>query len=51
LKKHKPLLADEYSELLEQEKQTILQWLQNPDEINRDNLKNVGREASRYFRN
>jgi hypothetical protein len=28
-----------------------LQWLQNPSEINVDDLKNVRREASRYFRN
>jgi hypothetical protein len=27
-----------------------LQWLQDPSEINGDNLKNVRREASRYFR-
>jgi hypothetical protein len=28
-----------------------LQWLQNPSEINGDNLNNVRCEASRYFRN
>jgi hypothetical protein len=28
-----------------------LQWLQDPSEINGDNLCNVRREASRYFRN
>jgi hypothetical protein len=28
-----------------------LQWLQDPSEINGDNLNNVRREASRYFRN
>jgi hypothetical protein len=28
-----------------------LQWLQDPSEINEDNLNNVRREASRYFRN
>jgi hypothetical protein len=28
-----------------------LQWLQDPSEINGDNLKIVRREASRYFRN
>jgi hypothetical protein len=27
-----------------------LQWLQNPSEVNGDNLSNVRREASRYFR-
>jgi hypothetical protein len=28
-----------------------LQWLQDPSEINGDNLNNVRCEASRYFRN
>jgi hypothetical protein len=28
-----------------------LQWLQDPSEINGDNLKNVRRETSRHFRN
>jgi hypothetical protein len=28
-----------------------LQWLQDPKEINGDNLNNVRCEASRYFRN
>jgi hypothetical protein len=37
--------------LLDQSKQAELQWLQDPSEINGDNLNNVGREASRYYRN
>jgi hypothetical protein len=28
-----------------------LQWLQNPSTIHGDNLNNIRREASRYFRN
>jgi hypothetical protein len=28
-----------------------LQWLQDPSEINGDNMNNVRHEASRYFRN
>jgi hypothetical protein len=28
-----------------------LQWLQDPSEINGDNLNNVRREASRHFSN
>jgi hypothetical protein len=28
-----------------------LQWLQDPSEINKDNLNNVRCETSRYFRN
>jgi hypothetical protein len=39
------------AELLDQRKQAKLQWFQDPSEINGDNLKNVRREASRYFRN
>jgi hypothetical protein len=37
--------------LLDQRKQGKLQWLQDPSEINGDNLNNVRREASRHFRN
>jgi hypothetical protein len=37
--------------LLDQRKQAKLQLLQNPSEINGDNLNIVGHEASRYFRN
>jgi spore coat protein U-like protein len=36
---------------LDQRKQAKLQWLQDPSEINADNLNNVRREASRYFMN
>jgi hypothetical protein len=32
-------------------KQAKWQWLQDPSEINGDNLKIVRREVSRYFRN
>jgi hypothetical protein len=39
------------SKLLDHRKQAKLQWLQDPSEINRDNLNNVRCEASRYFRN
>jgi hypothetical protein len=41
LKKHKPLFNKGCSELLDQRKQAKLQWLQDPSEINGDNLKNV----------
>jgi hypothetical protein len=27
-----------------------LQWLQGPNEVNKDNLNNVRREASRHFK-
>jgi hypothetical protein len=32
-------------------KQAKLQWIQDPSEINGDNLKIVRRKANRYFRN
>jgi hypothetical protein len=51
LKKHKPRFDKGCSKLLYQRKQAKLQWLQDPTEINGDNLNNVRHEASRYFRN
>jgi hypothetical protein len=51
LQKHKPWFGEGCSELLEQRKQAKLQWLQDPREINGDNLNNVRNEASRHFRN
>jgi hypothetical protein len=51
LKKHKPWFDEGCSKLLYQRKQAKLQLLQDPSEINGDNLNNVRREASRYFRN
>jgi hypothetical protein len=51
LKKHKPWFEEGCSILLDQRKQAKLQWLQDSSEINRDNLNNVRREASRHFRN
>jgi hypothetical protein len=51
LRKHKPWFNKGCSEFLDQRKQAKLQWLQDPSEINGDNLNNVRREASTYFRN
>jgi hypothetical protein len=51
LKKNKPWFDEGCSKLLDQRKQAKLQWLQDPSEINGDNLNNARREASRYFRN
>jgi uncharacterized protein YaaR (DUF327 family) len=51
LKKHKPWFDEACSKLVDQRKQAKLKWLQDPSEINGDNLKIVRREASRYFRN
>jgi hypothetical protein len=50
-KQHKPWLDEGCSKLSDQRKQAKLQWLQDPSEINGDNLNNVRREASRHFRN
>jgi hypothetical protein len=43
LKKHKPWFGEGYSELLVQRKQTKLQWLQDPSEVNGDSLNNLRR--------
>jgi hypothetical protein len=43
LKKHKPWFEEGCSELLHQKKDAKLQWLQDPSEINGDNLNNVRR--------
>jgi uncharacterized protein YaaR (DUF327 family) len=51
LKKPKAWFDERCSKLLDQRKQAKLQWLQDPIEINGDNLNNVRREESRYFRN
>jgi hypothetical protein len=50
-KKHKSWFDEGRSKLLDQRKEAKLRWLQDPCEINGDNLNNVRREASRYFRN
>jgi hypothetical protein len=51
LKKHKPRFDKGCSKLVDQRKQAKLQWLQDPSEINGDNLNSVRREARGYFRN
>jgi hypothetical protein len=51
LKHNKPWFDDKCSKLIDQRKQAKLQWLQNPSQINGDNLQNVRRETSRIFRN
>jgi hypothetical protein len=51
LRKHKPWFDEGCSKILYQRKQAKLQWLQDPSEINGDNLNNVRRDASRHFRN
>jgi hypothetical protein len=51
LKHNKPWFDYECSKLVDQQKQAKLQWLQNQNQINGDNLKNFKRETSRIFRN
>jgi hypothetical protein len=46
LKKHKTWFDERCTKLLDHRKQAKLQWLQDPSEINGDNLNNVRREAS-----
>jgi hypothetical protein len=50
LKHNKPWFY-ECSKLKDQRKQAKLQWLQNPSQINGDDLQNSRRETSRTFRN
>jgi hypothetical protein len=50
-KKHKPWFDEGFSTFSDQRKQAKLQWLKNPSKIIGENLNNVRREASRYFRN
>jgi hypothetical protein len=47
LKHNKPWFDDDCSKLIDQRKQAKLRWLQNPKQINGDNLKNLRRETSR----
>jgi hypothetical protein len=51
LRKHKPWFDEGCSKLLDQRKRAKFHWLQDPSEVNGDNLNNVRREASRHFRN
>jgi hypothetical protein len=50
LEKHKRQLDEGCSKLLYQRKQTTFQWLQDPCEINGDNINNRRHEVSRQFR-
>jgi DNA repair ATPase RecN len=50
-KEHTPGFNEECSKLVDRRKQAELQWLQDPSEVNEDNLSNVMREANKHFRN
>jgi hypothetical protein len=49
LAQHKPCFDEEFSKLLHQTKQSKLQHLQNPSQVNGDNLNDI--RHSRNFRN
>jgi hypothetical protein len=51
LKHNNTWFDDKCSKLIDQQKQAKLQWLQNQNQINRNNLQNVRRETSKIFRN
>jgi hypothetical protein len=51
LKNHKPWFDEGCSKLLDQRNQAKLQRLQDPNEINGDNMNNIRNEASRHFMN
>jgi hypothetical protein len=51
LKHNKLWFDDEYSKLIDQQKQAILHSLLNPSQINGDNLQNLRHNTSRTFRN
>jgi hypothetical protein len=46
LKKHKHWFDEGRSKILDRRKQDKLQWLQDPSEINGDNLNNIRHETS-----
>jgi hypothetical protein len=51
LEHNKPWFDNEWSKLIDQWKQVNLQWLQNPSQINGDNLHNLTHETGGIFRN
>jgi hypothetical protein len=44
------VIDEECSALLDRRKQAKLQWLQNPNQMNGDNMDNMRREGGRTFR-
>jgi hypothetical protein len=50
-KNRKPWFDEECSKSADQRKQPKVQWLQEPSEVNEDNLSDVWQEVSRHFRN
>jgi hypothetical protein len=48
---NKSWFDEECAHCLDQRKQAKMQWLQDSNQINVDNINNVRHEASRHFRN
>jgi hypothetical protein len=51
LKQHKPWFDEECLYFSDQRKHAKMQWVQDPNQNNVDNLNNVRRDPSRYFWN
>jgi hypothetical protein len=51
IKQHKPWFDKKCLGVLDQRKQSKMQWIQDPNQINVDKMNNVRRDASRHFRN
>ena len=50
MKQHKPWFDEECLQFLDQRKQAKLQWLNDPNQSNADNLNSVECESIRHFR-
>jgi hypothetical protein len=51
LQQHKPWFEEEYLGILDQRKQAKIQWIQDPQQRNVDNLNSVRLDAIKHFRN
>jgi hypothetical protein len=51
MKQNKPWFDEKCLGILDQRKQAKMQWIQDPNQNNLDNMNNVRRDASRHFRN
>jgi len=49
-KQHKPRIDEECLGFLDQRQQTKMNWVQDPNQNNVDNINNTRRDASRHFR-
>ena len=51
MKQHKKWFDEQFLGFLDQKKHAKMQWLQEANQSNTDNLNTVRHEASRHFRN